>query len=139
MRCTLAYLNSVNSNWDITGLCNAFEKWFGEGTAYNQAYISRKTHYDPHNRSKFVGPVEGPWIHGSVREMLEGYRDGAVIANPSNNDYDGFLAALPLILGNVRERNSWEQIKEIALLFTTNPDTIKLYHVNFIFLQECIL
>lgn len=139
MKCTLFYLNKHNGAIDAKdGLPSAFNDTFGDGTSYSSAYNTRQVAYASDNRSSFKGPIPGPWIHSSILELLKARKQGAPFNNPNNNEYDGFLAALPLIIQKTGSPSLWDDMKKVVAMLTTNEMVMSRFHADLILLEECI-
>ena len=56
---------------------------------------SRREAYSPEKRKEWTGPVEGPWLHGSIIHLLEKGE-----ADADNIEMDSFLLCLPHLVRN---------------------------------------
>ena len=137
---TLASMNENGGTIDIKKICEKFKAHFGAGTAYEKAFNMRREAYDSGNRGEFPGPVEGPWIHQAVIKFLENYdqNEHGPYGDSDNKEMDGFCATLPVIAQNADQANLWNIVSEVSSLFTTNPETTKLFHTQTMLLSDFI-
>ena len=56
---------------------------------------NRREAYSPEKRKEWTGPVEGPWLHGSIIHLLEKGE-----ADADNLEMDSFLLCLPHLVRN---------------------------------------
>jgi ADP-ribosylglycohydrolase. len=129
MRCMLGYLNSTTDPWDKDGLCAAFSKAFGPGTEHMKM-----------TRQRSEMPVKGPWLQQSMIKLMEDIAAGvSEFKNEDENENDGFIASMPLILMNdVTSQSLWSEMKKVSVLLTVHSPTIQCYHAEALLLQECL-
>ncbi|CAL4065510.1 unnamed protein product [Meganyctiphanes norvegica] len=89
---------------------------FGEGTVWQEALARRKQMYAPERKNEKKGPVEGPWIQGSIIYFLEHGK-----GDPANTQMDGFLLSLPHLLFNYNKSGVVQECQEIASLLNGTP------------------
>ena len=81
---------------------------------------NRREAYSPEKRKEWVGPVEGPWLHGSIIHLLEKGE-----ADADNFEMDSFLLCLPHLVFRVDQENVIDECLSIASLLAGQKEFVR--------------
>jgi len=105
---------------DLAVYKRVIEKNFGAGTDWQVSLKNRREAYSPEKRKEWTGPVEGPWLHGSVIHLLEKGE-----ADADNIEMDSILLCLPHLVFRVEQDNVMEECLSISSLLAGQTDYVR--------------
>lgn len=127
-------LNENDGKLDIKHICESFRKHFGTGTEYAETLARR-----PVDRSKL--PIEGPWLHLAMIRFLAKYEKGktGILGDPDVVEFDGFCAALPVILKNAGKDDMWTEASKVTHLLNTHVELNEMFHAGALLVESFIM